>query len=102
MSIGYVFASMVDLVFLVSGIFLLEYTIVLLLRRKLKYVLSWPLLAVAIGWLLAAVWELYCQGQGYSIRLDVFFIYPILIIASLLGLFVTIGSMIRGLYKQRR
>jgi hypothetical protein len=102
MHIGYVFATKPELLFAGALVFLLEYLIVFLLGRKFKSVLSWPLLLVAIAWMLVAMWEVYCAEQGYNIRVDVLFIYPILILVSLLGFLASVSSIILSLFGKRR
>lgn len=102
MPIGFVFVGKPGLIFAGAGIFLLGFLIALLLGRKFKSVLGWPLLAVAIAWMLAAVWEIYCMEREYNIRPDAFLIYPILIMVSLSGFLVSAGSIIFSLIKKGR
>lgn len=102
MILFYVFAGRPENVLAVSGLFLFEYIIVVLLGRKFKSVLSWPLLVVTIIWMLVGLWEIYCMEQKYSIRIDIFLIYPVLIIASFVGFSLSIGSIILSLFKKGR
>ena len=87
-------------IFVISCIFFLGYFVMRLLGRKLPSLRSWPLLVPAIAWVLFAVWELFCSAQQYDIRVDLFFIYPILIVVSIFGLSVSIGSLITSFFKK--
>lgn len=98
----FIFAGRPEKIFALAGIFLLEYLILFFLGRRIISVKSWPLLAVAIAWVLVGLWEIYCFEQGHNIRVDVLFIYPILIVISLLGFFASVVSMIFGLFKSSK
>lgn len=87
-------------IFVVSGGFFLGYFVIRLFSRKLPFIRSWPLLIPAIAWALFTLWELYCRVQKFNIRVDLFFIYPVLIIVSIFGLSVSIGSLILSLFKK--
>ena len=87
-------------IFAVSCVFFLGYFVIRLFGRKLPSVRSRPLLIPAIAWALFAVWELFCSAQQYNIRVDLLFIYPVLIVVSIIGLSVSIGSLISSLFKK--
>ena len=101
MYMWFVFAGNLKLIFAAVGFLLLAYLIVFLLKRKFESVLSWPLLVVAMAWMLFAMWEIFCMEQGYNIRVDALFIYPILILVSLVGFLASVGSIIFGLFKKK-
>lgn len=86
--------------FAVSCVFFLAYLIIRLLGRKLPSVQSWPLLVPAITWALFAAWELFCTLEKTNIRVDLFFIYPVLIVVSIFGLSISIGSLISSILKK--
>jgi hypothetical protein len=75
---------------IVACILLLAY---LMLRRVGRF-RPRPILVSAVIWGAFALWEWYCKIQGYNIRIDLFLIYPVLII-------VTVWSLIAGLRKRR-
>jgi hypothetical protein len=54
-------------------------------RAKGKF-LRGTLYVPAIFWVSYAAWEYYCQVKRYDIRVDLLFIYPVLAIATALGL----------------
>ena len=87
-------------VFAVSFVFFLCYLVVCLFKRKLSAVLSWPLLITAITWGLYAILEWSCTIKKCNIRVDLFLIYPVLIVVSILGLSVSIGSLISSFLKK--
>ena len=87
-------------IFAVSCAFFLGYFVIRLFGRKLSSVRSRPLLIPAIAWALFAVWELFCSVQQFNIRVDLFLIYPVLIIVSIFGLSASIGSLISSLFKK--
>jgi hypothetical protein len=70
-------------VVLVAGAFLLAFGVVTLMERYYRKLRSWPLLGAAVLWGLYALWEWYCQGKGWNIRIDLLLIYPGLFLASL-------------------
>ena len=88
-------------IFAVSCVFLLGYFIIRLFGRRLSSVRSWPLLVPTIAWVLFAIWESFCRAQQFNIRVDLFLIYPVLIIVSIFGLSVSIGSLISNLFKKQ-
>lgn len=94
------FVGKPELILAVSGIFFFAYFLIRLLGRKLPSMLAWPLLMPAIAWTLFAVWEMYCTLQQYNIRVDLFLIYPFLIVVTFLGFIVSIAGMILSLFKQ--
>jgi len=87
-------------IFAVSCIFFLGYFVIRLFGRKLPSARSRPLLIPAIAWALFAVWELFCTVKQYNIRVDLFLIYPILIVVSIFGLSVSIGSLITSFFNK--
>lgn len=100
MTIIYVFAGRPERILAMAGIFFLEYVIAFLLGRKIKSVMSKPLLIIALFWMSVAVWEIFCIAQGAMIRIDVFFIYPVLFAVSFLGFSASIVSMILSLFRK--
>jgi hypothetical protein len=86
--------------FVVSCVFFLGYSAMRLLKRRFSTVRSWPLLVPAFAWMLFALWEWFCAIKKYNIRVDLFFIYPILIVASVYGLSVSIGSLTSGFLRK--
>ena len=87
-------------IFVVSCGFFLGYFVIRLFSRKLLFIWSWPLLIPAVAWALFAVWELFSTVKQYNIRVDLFLIYPLLIVVSIFGLSVSIGSLITSLFKK--
>ncbi len=87
-------------IFAVSCIFFFGYFIIRLFSRKLSSVRSWPLLIPAITWGLYAIWEWFCTVKKGNIRVDLFLIYPILIVVSIFGLSVSIGSVTSSFLKK--
>lgn len=51
-----------------------------------KRLVAWPLVVAAISWCAFAGWEHYCNIQQYNIRVDLFLIWPVLLIVTTLGL----------------
>ena len=47
---------------------------------------AWPAFIAGIGWVLFAIWESYCNKQGYNIRVDLFVIVPVLYSLTVWGL----------------
>jgi hypothetical protein len=86
--------------FAVSCIFFLGYLVIRLLSRKPSSARSWPLLIPAIAWALFAIWEWFCAVKEYNIRVDLFLIYPILIVVSVFGLSMSISSLISNFLKK--
>ncbi len=68
---------------MVCALLLAAFVLVLLIRRFT----SWPLLIAAAAWGSFAVWEWYAKAKGWNIRLDLFLIYPVLIIVTARGAF---------------
>jgi hypothetical protein len=60
----------------------------------------WPLLIPAIAWMLFAIWEWFCTVKEYDIRVDLLLIYPVLIVVSIFGISVSIGSLVSSLLKK--
>ncbi len=67
----------------VCALLLAGFVLVLLIRRFP----SWPLLIAAAAWGSFAVWEWYAKAKGWNIRVDLFLIYPVLIIVTARGAF---------------
>lgn len=84
----------------ISCVFFLGYFIISSFSRKLSSVRSWPLLIPAITWGLYAIWEWFCVIKKGNIRIDLFLIYPILIVASILGLSMSISSLVSNIFKK--
>ncbi len=80
--------------FAVSCFFFLGYLVIRLFSHKLSFMRRRPLLIPAVVWLLYAVWEWVCTVNRGYIRVDLFLIYPILIVVSIYGLSVSIRSLI--------
>ncbi|HWM91543.1 MAG TPA: hypothetical protein VN493_12325 [Thermoanaerobaculia bacterium] len=70
-------------IFLMAGVLCLLFLLLHWLRRR-----AWPVLSVAIAWGLWAPWEAYCKAGGFNIRIDLFLIGPVLLIATIGGLIV--------------
>ena len=85
---------------MVSCVFFLGYAVMRLLSRKLPSMRSRPLKIAAIAWVSYAIWEWFCTVKQANIRIDLFLIYPILIIVSVFGLSVSIGSVISSFLKK--
>lgn len=68
-------------------------------RAKGRF-LGGALYVPAMSWIVYAVWEYYCRVKGYNIRVDLLFIYPILALATALGLTLWVVSL--KLYKSER
>lgn len=72
----------------VACIFFIGFVLSALLHRSR----SWPLLIPAIAWGMYAPWEAYCQSQKYDIRIDLLLLYPILVVATIGGVLMTLRS----------
>lgn len=79
---------------------MIEYFIVFTYGRKNKTICSWPLLLVAIAWMLVALWELHVEKYTEGIRIDVFIVYPILFIISIVGFILSIGSLLASILRR--
>jgi hypothetical protein len=88
--------------FAVSCAFFFGYLLVRLFNRKSSFARSWPLLIPAITWGFYAIWECYCTVQKYNIRVDLLLIYPILIVVSVFGLSVIIGSLTSSFFEKNQ
>ena len=64
---------------IVSGVFFLYFLGMYLLNRKHIQYQHWLLLACAVIWGLFALWEAHCLTMKYDIRVDLLFIYPVLV-----------------------
>jgi hypothetical protein len=87
--------------FAVSCGFFLGYLVVRLFSLKSSSVRSWPLLAAAITWVLYALLEWVCTIKKDNIRVDLFLIYPVLLVVSILGLSMSISSLISSFSKRK-
>lgn len=87
-------------IFMVSLVFFLGYLTIYLFSRKRPAVRSYPLLISFVTWITYGVWELFCSVQQYNIRVDLLFIYPVLIIVSIFGISASVGSLISNLLKK--
>ncbi len=68
-------------------------TVLLTFLRK-KFV--WLPAVAGIAWASFAAWERYCTAQGYNIRVDLFLIYPVLVVITVAGVVGLIGVRISG------
>ena len=75
------FVAHPERIVVVAGVLFLSFFALLVLRRFR----SWPLLIPACGWGLFAIWEAYCEAQGYNIRVDLLLVYPVLVVITLWG-----------------
>ena len=66
------------------------------LRMRRPAVVRWPLILGAVTWAAFAVWELECLREQANIRIDLFLIYPILVLLTLAGLVPSVMSLARG------
>ena len=74
---------------LVSVAFLASYIVV---RCYLPSVRSWPLLGPTLAWAAFVPWEWQCKREQADIRIDLFLIYPFLVIVTFVGLlFILVG-----------
>jgi len=92
-----------EIIFVVSCGFFIVYLIInslRLSRRKLSSVRSWSLLIPAVAWLLFAIWEWFYTTKENPIRVDLLLVYPVLIVASIFGLSVSISSLISSFLKK--
>jgi hypothetical protein len=77
---------------LVALAFLTSY---LVLRRRSPGVVRWPLLVIASTWAGFAVWEWGCLREQTGIRIDLFLIYPVLVLLTFAGLLPSLVSLAR-------
>jgi hypothetical protein len=56
-----------------------------LLHREYPLFHNRQLLVCSAIWLLLAIWEGYCQLREYNIRVDALFVYPAIMIVSIVG-----------------
>jgi len=87
-------------VFAVACVFFLGDVIMRKFGSKLSPILRRPLLAPAVAWAVFAVWEYYCMEMKSNIRVDLFLIYPFLAIVSIVGIAVSLGSVISSFFKK--
>ena len=78
---------------LVSGAFLLGY---FLLWRHRPGALRWPLVVGFLTWAAFAVWEWECLREKADIRIDLFLIYPFLVLTTVACLLPTLLSLAHG------
>jgi hypothetical protein len=57
---------------------------VIIRRRALAA--GWSSLLAGVAWMAYGFWEWYAKLKGYNIRVDLFMIYPVLGVVSLLAL----------------
>jgi hypothetical protein len=88
-------------ILVVSLAFFLGYLVIHTFRYKWSSVRSWPLLIPAIAWILFAIWERHCTIKESNIRVDLLLIYPVLIVVSIFGISVSIGSLISNFLKNK-
>jgi hypothetical protein len=81
-----------DLVLVVAGVFVAVGALALLgrIRRTPIQLRPWPCFAVAVPWVLYALWEAEMQGKGYDMRVDLLLLHPFITIASALALVSTV------------
>jgi hypothetical protein len=66
------------------------------LRMRCPSVVRWPLAIGALAWAGFAVWEWECLREQAGIRVDLFLIYPALVLLTLAGLLPSLVSLARG------
>ena len=86
-----------DRIMAVACVFLLAYLFMCVIKRRFSSVRSWPLLVVTIAWVVFAAWESVVQG---NIRADLFLICPVMAVISILGIAVSIGSLIACIFRK--
>ena len=70
----------------VAALFFLAFVVVLILAKRVRRLRAWPLLVPTLLWTFFIPWEAYCKAGGYNIRVDLFLICPILLIATVGGI----------------
>ncbi len=70
---------------LVSVLFAGYFFMMALLHREYPLFHNRQLLVCSAIWLLLAIWEDYCQLREYNIRVDALFVYPAILIVSIVG-----------------
>ncbi len=65
----------------ICAFLLLAFVFVLSIRRFP----SWPLLIAAVVWGSFALWEWCAKAKGWDIRVDLFLIYPVLVVVTAWG-----------------
>ena len=100
MNIFSLFVNRPGMMMLVSILFLMLYAIFFsFFWFKGKRVRQlWPILALTCLWLCWGIWESYCQGMGYNIRVDLLLLVPLILVLTI-GL---IGYQIIVLLKSTR
>jgi hypothetical protein len=76
------FISHPERIAVVAALFIVAAALLTLRRRKI----AWPLIVAGVAWALFAAWEQHCVQMGYSIRVDLMLIYPLLLATTLFGL----------------
>ena len=76
------FISHPERIAVVAALFIVAAALLTLRRRKI----AWPPLVAGVAWGLFAAWEQHCVQMGYSIRVDLMLIYPLLLATTLFGL----------------
>ncbi len=65
-------------------------------RARRPGVVRWPLIVAAVSWAGFAAWEWDCLREQADIRIDLFLIYPFLVLLTLTGLVPSVASLARG------
>ena len=86
----------------VSLVFFLCYLGAFFGHRKFLSLRSLPILICAVMWALFTIWEIHCEAIGANIRADLFFIAPVLIIASIVSLFLSIIALLSYIIERIR
>ncbi|MEU4162634.1 hypothetical protein [Actinoplanes sp. NPDC026670] len=77
-----------DRVLMVAGAFAVVGVLALVARTRRLPIASrsWPCFAVAVLWVLYALWEAHLTGKGFNIRVDLLLLHPFLSLLSISAL----------------
>lgn len=68
-----------DRIAVVTCLWFVLAVLVTIWRKKI----AWPAVVAGIAWAVFAAWEWHCQRMGYNIRVDLFLIYPVMLVVTL-------------------
>lgn len=80
-----VFVENPAMVMVVAGAFFIAFVVFTLWGRIDPRFRGQSFLYASVSWGVYALWEAFLVGKGMNIRVDLFFIYPLLLIASIIA-----------------
>lgn len=85
----------------VSCFFLVGFFGMRLLNHKYPLFRNRLLLISGVMWALFSLYEWHCKSQRYNIRVDLFFIYPVLMSVSIGSVLVAVANLLLSLRKNK-